>query len=324
LSGTQRPGRQVVPFTIEGNIPIPPPPDVPPGTVEPASGPPDTPFYFTAEGFTPGENVFFWPENADGEPLNQEGTVQADANGRASWRWDVPSDARPGQWYMAARGKVSSVRAHIPFSVTPPDYQEPLQGVSHPYGAPGVTLEFFGNGYNSGELLDIWTERPEGSETYRIADVTANRHGQARWKWTIPDDALEGEWIMVARGFDSRELRTIQYTVSRLEPPKEEQPYGVDPYRGPPGTTFNFYAEGFADGEMISYWLTMPDGTVIRTNNVPEKEADEKPADGTGRFEVSWTAPEDAQHGIWHLSVRPVNAEIVEKDHRYTIQFVIE
>jgi hypothetical protein len=321
LRGTRTSGRKHVSFFVEGNNPIPQPPGIPPGSVEPASGPPDTPFLFRASGFNGGENIFFWLEDPNGMPFATHHQVQANNGGVVEWYWDAPFDAMPGKWTMVLRGKVSSIRVRIPFVVTPGQPTPEIANVDPAVGPPGTRFAFHANGFNSGEEVRLWADGPSGR--YDIETITANRRGEAKWVWTAPDEILDGQWTMVALGFDSRLRRTINFVVDRGTPPPDE-PFGVSPYAGPPGTTFTFYAEGYPKHELVGYWLTNPNGEAVRTMHQPEKETEQIHADVNGRVEISWTSPPDTQRGVWLLTMRPVNPDSIAEDITTTIQFIVE
>lgn len=318
LSGLQTAGYKEVPFTIERDTPLPPPPDIPPGTVFPASGPPDTVFTFGAEGFDPGEYVFFWAEAPNGDPVESNAEVRADAQGRLEWTWDLPASAVPGQWYMVTRGRISSTRVRIPFQAEPITRPE-QQGVQPAIASPGVRVEFFARGYNSGEDLDIWIEGPNGY-TVDIQGRTATQQGLATWHWDVAADAPVGQWRSVVLGYDSRVRVSLPFEILRDTPVPPDETSGVTPFSGPPGTTFTFFGY-YERGEGVSYWLTDPDQEVVRAtdNNLAEAFADRN-----GRVEVAWTAPLDAKRGIWQLTMRTSNPGELDNDITYTIRFAVE
>jgi hypothetical protein len=223
---------------------------------------------------------------------------------------------------MVVRGKVSDTKIQIPFIVDPVPSEAPIS-VEPAAGSPGVVLGFIARGYNSGEVIDTWASGP-GSQTYELERHTANRRGVARWAWRVPEDIPDGEWQVVARGRDSRVMRKITIPIYRAAPPEVEDVAGVMPASGPPGTTFTFYGTGYERRELVGYWLTRPDGQVVRTNDMPDKEADEVHADLNGRVEISWTAPPDAQRGTWVLTMRTSQPGSTQEDITHAIRFTVE
>jgi hypothetical protein len=219
----------------------------------------------------------------------------------------------------------------IPVIITEPG-PEAFFNVEPSIGGPGTTFSFWARGYNSGEILSVWASGPPREEDglnveYSLADINADRTGMARWEWTAPADIPAGEWTMIADGRISRQSNHIPFTIVREEPPSQsDKPYGVTPDSGPPGTTFTFYGEGFQKHERVSVWLTTPGpgGEVLRVFPESEEEADEIPSDENGRVEVSWTAPPDAERGVWLMTMRTSLSEDFDEDITYVIEFTVE
>ncbi|NJO05636.1 MAG: hypothetical protein HC876_08990 [Chloroflexaceae bacterium] len=332
-----------LPFEILGNNPLPPADTLSGGQVEPVAGPPDTPFRFTIEGFQTNEPVAYWVTTRNHDLVyDNEGNLvlidqqtEADSTGLARWTWEAPRRMLPGEYNMVVEGRLSTLSTdpvRIPFTITDPGNSTPDGATPPPVdpiaGGPGTTFSFYAEGYNSGELIDIYFISPDGStlgrndEGYRIVDETASRQGIGRWQWMAPAGIVQGEWTLVARGRDSRNLNTISFQIYNEVAP--ELPYGVTPASGPPGTTFTFYGEGFHFDRNVAYWLTAPDGTRIRPRNSENAEADEIGADSNGRVEITWTSPPDAQQGIWQMTLRTTDPQRVDEDITYIIQFTIE
>jgi hypothetical protein len=132
---------------------------------------------------------------------------------------------------------------------------------------------------------------------------------------------------MIADGRVSRQSNHIPFTIVReTPPPPPDLPYGVTPDSGPPGTTFTFFGEGFQKHERVSVWLTTPGpgGDIVRVYPDSEEEADEIGTDENGRIEFTWTAPPDAERGVWLLTMRTSLSEDFDEDITYNIHFTIE
>jgi hypothetical protein len=333
LSGTQTPGRQGVDFQIISDTPVPPEPTTGPGTIQPPGGLPDTVFRISVEGFQSGEGLFYWAEDPNGESVEVHEEVHADSQGRAEWTWESPHDAMAGSWTLVVRGRLSPITIQIPFIIFDPAAQPPFS-VQPAVGGPGTTFTFTAIGYNSGEILSVWASGPPDEETglsteYSLEGIQANRHGIAEWDWTAPAEIPAGDWDMIAEGRVSRQSNHIPFTIVRDTPPPDpERPYGVTPESGPPGTTFQFYGEGFQKHERVSVWLTTPppEREVVRINPDAddEDEADEIGSDENGRVDVAWTAPPDAPRGLWHLTMRTSLSEDFDEDITYVIYFTVE
>lgn len=86
--------------------------------IEPAVAPPGTRFHFFATGFPPGETVYFWAVDPNGEEYRKSKyRVTANVNGRADWNWQVPEHAPPGIWTMYALSEENRVQQTITFEV---------------------------------------------------------------------------------------------------------------------------------------------------------------------------------------------------------------
>lgn len=312
----------IITFEVIGPnaIPTSPPPS---NSVNPTSGAPGATFSFAAEGFKPGEDVFYWPLTPEGVPVADEFTeftVTASPEGRAEWSWTAPADAMFGQWTMAARGETTRFEVQITFTITAPGPEDPFIGVVPDVGDPGTTFTFLAREFNPEEPVDVWTDGPNGEiiALTRTDELKADRFGSARWTWVVPDDAAAGTWRIVARGRDSGETRFVDLRVVRDAPLLEAAPlYTISPASGAPGTTFTFTAGGFKVDEFVGYWLNAPDRSVVRVDQ-------EIRADSNGQVTWTWTAPLDAQRGGWQMVVRSSQNDDVINDVQYIIDFRIE
>lgn len=313
-------GREVV-FNVDITGPDAPPPPGQIQNVTPTNGLPGTHFYFRAEGFTPFESFYYWLIDPNGTPEANSERMEATGEGIAEWDWDSPDNAQPGQWIMTVRGGVSRVEYQIPFTINRPDYVPPETGVVPSVGGPGTEFTFAATGYNGSEYLSWWLEGPNGTFIDgTIRDVKSNGDGYAKWKWVAPDDIVAGQWRVFAKGVDSFHLQTIDFTIERDTPPPQAPRTGVTPSSGPPGTTFNFFAEGYDEYEVVGYWLNDPDGNVVRVDK-------EVMANGNGIIEWSWTAPADAKPGQWQMIARSTGLGYggpSKNDIMYIIPFWIE
>jgi hypothetical protein len=183
-------------------------------------------------------------------------------------------------------------------------------------GPPGTTFAFFATGFEGGEedgdededekeIVSVWINRPDTSTTtdgiIELNNVTDT--GRADWKWIAPEDAQPGIWSAVAFGNDSGHEVVITFEIrpgaEQPAPDPERLDSNVQPNAGPGGTTFSFYATGFDGEEEIGIWLNTPDGRVL------DAETDELyQATPSGRADWEWTAPVNAQPGMWSMVAR--------------------
>lgn len=291
-------------------------------TVEPPSGPPGTTFNFSADGFEPGEDVYFWPVDPMGQPERNRAPAEADANGRATWSWTARERQVPtGTWQMAARGGNSRREVQIAFQIVPPEDTGPFLTVDPPNGAPGTVFTFRGRTFNVKEYVNIWLVNPAGRVVSYAEDygtVKADKDGRATWRWQAPENALGGVWELYAEGDDSDLLFSVRFTIYNETPPPPESTGAVTPGAGPPGTTFTFTATGYTDGEMVGYWIDRPDGSRITFDDVGLI------ADAEGRVTWTWTAPEDAPRGQYLMVAQSALEDAVNNNVTVAIPFRIE
>jgi hypothetical protein len=188
-------------------------------------------------------------------------------------------------------------------------------------GQPGTRFRFFATGFDSGvdeaddsdeaeedpEVVSIWINAPDGSVTTDgiggKSDIVPGS-GRVDWYWDSPENAQSGTWSAVAFGNRSEVEQVITFEISPDAPAEvpsdpERLDANVQPNAGPGGTTFSFFATGFDEGEELAIWVNTPDGRAVDANVEELFEA----ASG-GRADWYWTAPEDAQVGMWSMVAR--------------------
>src|SRR5262245_15527245 len=177
----------------------------------------------------------------------------------------------------------------------------PVTSVQPPAGPPGTSFLFFASGFAANERVGIWLNAPDG----KIVPASApelrrtNAYGDAAWTWTAPGNAIDGAWQMVIYGIQSAQTLVIPFTIGQVAPPAgTDQPSGVAPAHGAPGTLFRFFATGFEFREPISVAVRGPAG-VLKNAIVSTPRA----AGPEGRIDGSWASPADATPGAWQIVV---------------------
>ncbi len=170
-----------------------------------------------------------------------------------------------------------------------------------PVGLPGTEFRFSGDGFLPHERVTYWIDRPDGTVKGNSQDYVthADQYGRAEWTWRAPAGAISGTWFMVARGADSGFAQRIPFEIStnpRQGDPTGQQAAAVPPI-GSAGTRFLFVARGFAGDERVSYWLNVPDGSIVGGANFVTTADD-------GRAEWSWQSPASAPRGTWQMVAR--------------------
>lgn len=204
-------------------------------------------------------------------------------------------------WYFAL---VLLLAATLLPSVAVHAQQNPPGGTATPdIGGPGVVFTFTATGFRSGELINLWLTRPDGSsqsvgDTPATTRPAADSTGTVQWQWSPSDISPDGQWQAVARGEVSRVVVKIPFQVVTGVGDVPPSSWFADPPNGPPGTTFTFVGRSpeFIFREQLSSWFIQPDGSVL---NVDQGMS----IDPNGQFFRLWRAPDDAQGGEWIFRV---------------------
>lgn len=189
-----------------------------PIAVSPQVAPPGSRFAFYATGLNEDERIGYWFNRPDGTILSNERDYHARAveRGRVDFAWIAPLDAPPGTWQIVVQGVESGITRTLSFEISPlPDAErdEGAVGVEPAVVAPREELRFFATGFKRRERVAFWAVRPGGSTIREDRAVRANEQGRADWLWSVPRNAPEGRWQMVAQGTDSGVIRVIEFEV---------------------------------------------------------------------------------------------------------------
>lgn len=128
-------------------------------------------------------------------------------------------------------------------------------------GPPGTIFLFNAFGFQPGELVSIWATAPDQAVYPADFQVVADPDGSltsSEIYFASDEELPTGVWAITAQGISSGKA-SIGYFVltgppppppppSSLPPPKNAS---VQPWEGPPGTTFYFFANGFEANETV-------------------------------------------------------------------------
>lgn len=308
-------GLQVeLPFTIGGSDGPAAPPSTS-GSASPQSAAPGSTVTFTAGGFDAGEEVGYWPTDPSGKAVPLGTHAVADPSGVASWTWAIPPTAVAGQWTMTGRGEDSLRAVYIPFTVLE---GAPVPGtfVTPESGGPGTTFTFVATGFRTKpEEVFFWFVDPNGKNVDGPNSKENDPGGGISWQWTAPQDVIPGRWLAVAHGERTGFEQVIPFTITSAGSAVPSA--SVSPESGGPGTTFTFTASGYKESERVGYWLNLPDGTVLRFDR-------ELGADRNGVVTWTWTAPADAQRGLYVMAARSSQNDRVDNDVSHEIRFTVQ
>lgn len=273
--------------------------------VDPAVGVPGDTFTFSTDGWPNGDIVDYWvlaPGQTEAYALGRiYGDRQED--GRTYWRWKAPKEIWGGVWTMNARGFYSEIQIQIPFTINGgPPPPPPTASVSAGEASPGQALQFRADGYTGGEEIAWWINAPSSNtpvDRSGIDEYFADAAGMVTFTWSVPLDAVSGQWSAVIRGVDSRVEQKVLFTVvgGASAPASSGPTVEMSPRVAAPGATLAFTATGFHRKDILNYWATGPDGVVV-SDNQPITTL----TDGSGVW--SWTTPVDMPPGQWVVSVQ--------------------
>ena len=119
-----------------------------------------------------------------------------------------------------------------------------------------ATYRVVARGYKDGEELATWFTGPQGQVApgrYEQAD----EKGRSVFQFLIPRHFQPGVWAITVYGLESNREAIESFDVSTQEPNAQ---LVAEPPSGPAGTTFVFDGGGFDADELVSYWLTGPEG----------------------------------------------------------------
>jgi hypothetical protein len=305
-----------LPFTITGNNPEPAVPAGPTISVSPTAIQPGGTLTISASGFAANEDLNYWPTKPDGLPIENRIVATADLHGAATWTYKVPNNAVNGEWVMNVLGEDSNLSAQTPFTVIMADPAAGT-GVTPTSGGPGTTFTFTASGFrDKAEKVYFWFNDPNGNGVNGPEWKRNDHDGTVTWDWTAPSDAVAGQWQAVAHGEKSDVTRVIPFTIVR-DTPAPTVSASVSPETGGPGTTFTFTASGYKKNERVGYWLNLPDGSVIRFDH-------ELWGDANGDVTWTWTAPADAQRGLYVMAARSSQSDKFDNDVSHEIRFTVQ
>jgi hypothetical protein len=199
-------------------------------------------------------------------------------------------------------------------------------------GVPGTLFTFYAPGFkgavpaadedeNLGEQIAYWINTPDGkviateplSEKDEYGNTTrplltwANGHGEVMVRWHSPTAVLPGAYTMVLHGRSSDIETVIPFALHEAGWQTVLQS-NVTPRAGPAGTRFHVIDTGFVDNEKVAFWINTPDGDVIATETLRDKDEygnTTRPlmekANGDGVVNIYWYSPKDLEPGIYSL-----------------------
>lgn len=207
------------------------------------------------------------------------------------------------------------------FVAVPQAAQAQTITVTPEVGPPGTLFAFYAEGFIANEKVGVWINNPDGSVSSVVDSkgdilvVQTSDRGLAEWYIDTLDTATPGFYSMVARGLLSGVEYVIPFQIdpgAPVTPPIPARPNSraeVQPSVGPPGTAFEFFANGFFGGEPVGVWINNPDGSVSSIRDI-EGEIFIVYADDEGRARWIVAISPEAQPGFYQLVARGIDSGI--------------
>jgi hypothetical protein len=164
-------------------------------------------------------------------------------------------------------------------------------------------VEFTGSGFAPRERIVSWATAPDQA-VLSGPDVVANADGTLQTRFRVPGNGLSGRWAFTLHQRSNRASAVATFEVIGQSAGAAPLQAAVAPTVGPPGTSFQFAARGFKAAEILSYWVTAPDGTIFAAR--PEALKSDK----NGRVDFRWGSPADAPSGIYVMTVQGIKSNV--------------
>jgi hypothetical protein len=225
------------------------------------------------------EQIFGFPISEEIQEVLENGrwhTVQYFEKARFEYWPELP----PGE-----RVLISHLGRQL-FTALPPPPSQPelppippaLNGqVAPDRGGPGTTFVFTASGFTPGEAVALWLTAPDQSTFGGNRQVMADGQGAlsgAGLSFSADASLAEGLYSFNAQGLSSGHAARAFFRLSRAPAPGDPALLGrllhdqlprqgqafIVPLAAPPGASFMLAGAGFAADEVLSAWLTGPDG----------------------------------------------------------------
>lgn len=257
-------------------------------------------------GFDAGELIGFWLTLPDGSVVGLDSDdLQADEEGAFAVELGLGSGLPVGLHRFSARGQSSGAGAVAPFYLMPgrgPDVTAGTQLTFSPATARQLdTVELSASGFAANETVALWLTLPDGS-VIGLGNVTSDASGTFSGSLFLPGVLPVGRHYFTARGTTSGNTAITPFVLqygNGLNVPGAR--LAADLGRAQQRTILSLSGEGFTANESVSFWLTLPNGSVLDLGEVN--------ADENGVLDVVIYLAEDLPVGIHYLSFRSNQSE---------------
>ena len=252
-------------------------------------------------GFVPGERVGLWLTWPTGAVYGLATSADtADASGSLTAEIELSAALPTGVHHLSARGQDSGRGASAALVVLPGRGPLPTAGTQLNI-APRVarqleTVELLGSGFGGAEPIALWLTLPDGS-VVGLERLATQADGTLRRSLTLPGFLPVGRSVVTVSGVASGNTAVHELVVAYgngLGVPGAR--LAVDLGATVQRTVLAVSAVGFAPGESVSFWQTLPNGAVL------DRGAQRAGADGTLAFtiELDETLPVGTHYLSYH------------------------
>lgn len=237
-------------------------------SVTPTSAPQNSSVTFTFSGFTAGEVVSLWLTLPDYSVMSL-GDVTVNSSGGGELPVFISSEFPTGVHYFSARGNRSQRLAVARFELTLGQGATPSAGVQINVDIvqkpQGQCFIFSGSGYRAGETISVWIRFP-ANEIEDLGKIAASSGGAFQDEICFGRLDPEGLYYYTAYGNASQRTGIATFNLRRgdyLGVQPGAATLLVQPASARQLEVVTLIGTGFRAGEVVSLWVTLPDGVVL-------------------------------------------------------------
>ncbi len=216
-------------------------------------------------GFAPGESITLWQTfpNYKVLPLHN---VTANRDGEATTNLFIDPSIPVGTHALSARGNSSDALAMVSFPVHAPEValKNSVEIVLVESGfQQGTPFTFAGSGYDPSEPVSLWLTLPDGA--VRDLQIVQAGDGEFTYSFTPGVEDPIGTYQITAFGRSSERTAITSFEVEAADYLIEAAPATLEvfPSQVRQLDVVTITGHGFDAGEVVSLWLTLPDGAVV-------------------------------------------------------------
>jgi hypothetical protein len=239
-------------------------------TVSPSTISQDSSAELTLTGFAPKEIISFWLTLPD-YSVEAAGDLVADADGAVTGFLYLSVAEAVGTYSLSARGnssgQLATARLELRAAAGAPASPNIVLDVEQSSQPQGECFDFTGVGYEGGETIAVWLRMPDGSVSSDglEGEFSAESDGSFGYFICFGRLAAEGSYAFTGYGKDSGLTGIAEFSLERgdyLGAPAGDAELSVEPKTARQLETVSIVGGGFEAGELISLWITLPNGVV--------------------------------------------------------------